>query len=295
MHDRGPRAHPAALRERRARLARRLAGRARPQELASVRGRRLGGRAGVGLGAPRGALARPARRAERASCCGTPRMMHPVAAARTHLPVGARRGLRRHVPRAVRAVYADVARGGPSADPDYPTFRDGHVENVLCDAVALSNRERRWVEVTRMKLGLLTAPFPRRSLEQVAAWAAGEGFEMLEVACWPAAGGERRRYAGTSHIDVSRLDAGAVRDVLDRHGLEISSLAYYPNNLHPDPAERRAANTHLQEGDRRRGEARRRRSSAPSSGATRRRTSPTTSASSERSGRGSSTTPSRAA
>ncbi len=96
-----------------------------------------------------------------------------------------------------------------------------------------------------MKLGLLTAPFPRRSLKQVAAWAAGEGFEMLEVACWPAAGGERRRYAGTSHIDVTRVDVGAVRDVLDRNGLEISSLAYYPNNLHPDPAERRAANTHL--------------------------------------------------
>jgi sugar phosphate isomerase/epimerase len=96
-----------------------------------------------------------------------------------------------------------------------------------------------------MKLGLLTAPFPRRSLAQVATWAAGEGFEMLEVACWPAAGAERRRYAGTSHIDVVKLDPAAVQDVLDRHGLEISSLAYYPNNLHPDPAERRAANTHL--------------------------------------------------
>jgi len=36
-----------------------------------------------------------------------------------------------------------------------------------------------------------------------------------------------------------------VRDVLDRHGLEISSLAYYPNNLHPDAAVRRAANAHL--------------------------------------------------
>ena len=96
-----------------------------------------------------------------------------------------------------------------------------------------------------MKLGLLTAPFPRRSLEQVAAWAAGTGFEMLEVASWPAAGAERRRYAGTSHIDVTNLDPGRVRDVLDRHGLEISSLAYYPNNLHPDAKERRAANTHL--------------------------------------------------
>jgi sugar phosphate isomerase/epimerase len=68
---------------------------------------------------------------------------------------------------------------------------------------------------------------------------------MLEVACWPASGGERRRYAGVSHIDVAKLDPGKARDTLDRHGLEISSLAYYPNNLHPDPAERRAANTHL--------------------------------------------------
>jgi len=68
---------------------------------------------------------------------------------------------------------------------------------------------------------------------------------MLEVACWPAGGGERRRYAGVAHIDVERLDPGKVRDVLDGHGLTISSLAYYPNNLHPDPGERRAANTHL--------------------------------------------------
>ncbi|HUF01765.1 MAG TPA: sugar phosphate isomerase/epimerase [Gaiellaceae bacterium] len=96
-----------------------------------------------------------------------------------------------------------------------------------------------------MKLGFLTAPFPRRSLARVAAWAASEGFEALEVACWPAAGAERRRYAGTSHIDVTRLDPGAVRDTLDRHGLEISALAYYPNNLHPDAAVRRAANAHL--------------------------------------------------
>jgi sugar phosphate isomerase/epimerase len=96
-----------------------------------------------------------------------------------------------------------------------------------------------------MKLGLLTAAFPRLSLERTAAWAAANGFAMLEVACWPASGGDRRRYAGVSHIDVEHFDPAKVRDVLERHGLEISSLAYYPNNLHPDPGERRAANTHL--------------------------------------------------
>jgi sugar phosphate isomerase/epimerase len=96
-----------------------------------------------------------------------------------------------------------------------------------------------------MRLGLLTAAFPRLTLEKTAAWASASGFEMLEVACWPAGGGERRRYAGVTHIDVERLDPVKVRDMLDRHGLAISSLAYYPNNLHPDAGERRAANTHL--------------------------------------------------
>ena len=66
-----------------------------------------------------------------------------------------------------------------------------------------------------MKLGLLTAAFPDLSLEEVAAWAASEGFETLEIACWPAAGGERRRYAGVSHIDVESFDADAVRELLE--------------------------------------------------------------------------------
>jgi sugar phosphate isomerase/epimerase len=96
-----------------------------------------------------------------------------------------------------------------------------------------------------VKLGLLTAAFPDLTLEQVADWAASAGFETLEIACWPAAGGERRRYAGVTHVDVDALDADAVRGSLGRHGLEISALAYYPNNLHPDPSHREAVNSHL--------------------------------------------------
>ncbi len=96
-----------------------------------------------------------------------------------------------------------------------------------------------------MKLGLLTAAFPDLSLGQVAEWAAPEGFEMLEVACWPSSGGERRRYAGVTHIDVESFDPDEVHETLARHGLEISSLAYYPNNLHPDDAHREVVNAHL--------------------------------------------------
>ena len=36
-----------------------------------------------------------------------------------------------------------------------------------------------------MKLGVLTAPFPETPLNDVADWAAAEGFEVLEIACWP--------------------------------------------------------------------------------------------------------------
>jgi sugar phosphate isomerase/epimerase len=96
-----------------------------------------------------------------------------------------------------------------------------------------------------VKLGLLTAAFPDLTLEQVAAWSAASGFEMLEVACWPAAGGERRRYAGVTHLDVDSFDPDSVHGMLARHGLEISSLAYYPNNLHPDDAHREQVNAHL--------------------------------------------------
>jgi sugar phosphate isomerase/epimerase len=99
-----------------------------------------------------------------------------------------------------------------------------------------------------MKLGLLTAAFPTLTLEEVASWASASGFEALEVACWPAGGSERRRYAGVSHIDVDAVDeerARGIRDLLDRHGLAISALAYYPNPLDPDPEVRLAAHEHL--------------------------------------------------
>ena len=89
-----------------------------------------------------------------------------------------------------------------------------------------------------MKLGLKTAALPTLDLDTLAGWAAGEGFQALEVACWPQVTGDRRRYAGVTHIDVEKLDAAAVRKSVDGRGLEISSLAYYPNNLDPDPTVR---------------------------------------------------------
>jgi sugar phosphate isomerase/epimerase len=101
-----------------------------------------------------------------------------------------------------------------------------------------------------MKLGILTAPFADRRLDEVADWAAGVGFEALEVACWPKATGPTRRYAGTSHLDVATIGAEAGREVLAglaEKGVEVSALAYYPNPLHPDASHRAEVIAHLKQ------------------------------------------------
>jgi sugar phosphate isomerase/epimerase len=98
-----------------------------------------------------------------------------------------------------------------------------------------------------MKLGLLTAAFPGKSLEEVAAWAAANGFEMLEIACWPV-GRAERRYAGVTTIDVASLTPAKVKEIhglLEKYNLPISSLGYYPNPLHPDPDHRTMVIEHL--------------------------------------------------
>jgi len=46
-------------------------------------------------------------------------------------------------------VYRDIAAGGPSAAPSYPTFADGHDALLVTEAVATSGRERRWTQVER--------------------------------------------------------------------------------------------------------------------------------------------------
>jgi sugar phosphate isomerase/epimerase len=96
-----------------------------------------------------------------------------------------------------------------------------------------------------MKLGFLTACLPQRSLEEIAAWAARAEYEALEVAAWPALGD--RPFTAT-HLDVDGFTAGdaeRVRNLFTGHDLTLSSLAYYDNNLHPDPAERAAVNAHV--------------------------------------------------
>lgn len=98
-----------------------------------------------------------------------------------------------------------------------------------------------------MQLGFVTAILPDLSLQEVASFAAGNGFSCLEVMCWPV-GKAERRYAGVTHIDVTSLnksEAKRIQDVVGEAGVSISSLGYYPNPLAPDKAEARAAVDHI--------------------------------------------------
>ena len=96
-----------------------------------------------------------------------------------------------------------------------------------------------------MRLGLLTACLPGEPLEDIAAWAGANGYRALEVAAWPDRPG---RDWEASHLDVESFgtqDAERVRALLSVHGLELSAVAYYENNLHQDLDVREAIHEHL--------------------------------------------------
>src|SRR5918911_478969 len=76
-----------------------------------------------------------------------PALLEPEAALRTTLPAGHAEGFADTFKELYRAVYGAVAAGGMPDEPDFPTFADGHRENVLAEAILRSARERRWVEV----------------------------------------------------------------------------------------------------------------------------------------------------
>jgi sugar phosphate isomerase/epimerase len=98
-----------------------------------------------------------------------------------------------------------------------------------------------------MQLGFVSAILPDFSLEEVLAFAAQNGFDCVELMCWPV-GQAERRYAGVTHIDVTNFsqgDAENVKALAQRYGVKISGLGYYPNPLAADPAERETYIAHI--------------------------------------------------
>jgi sugar phosphate isomerase/epimerase len=98
-----------------------------------------------------------------------------------------------------------------------------------------------------MMLGFVSAIVPDLSLEEVFAFASAERFGCVELMCWPP-GKADRRYAGVTHLDVTKFteaEAARVLALANKYSIAISGLGYYPNPLDPDPNHRAAVVDHL--------------------------------------------------
>lgn len=98
-----------------------------------------------------------------------------------------------------------------------------------------------------MKLGFVSAILDGWTFEEMIDTAAEMGYECVEVACWPQ-GKAERRYAGVSHIDVDNTSdeyIAHIKGYCADKGVEISSLAFYPNTMDGDLEKRATAITHL--------------------------------------------------
>lgn len=98
-----------------------------------------------------------------------------------------------------------------------------------------------------MKLGFVSAILDGWSFDEMMQIAHDMGYRCVEVACWPQ-GKAERRYAGVSHIDVEDLseeNLAHIHETCERLGVEISSLAFYPNTMDEDLEKRNANIAHL--------------------------------------------------
>ncbi len=76
-----------------------------------------------------------------------PSLMDPAACGYSVYPGGHTEGYPDTFAQLFKDFYAYIEAGDFAAKRRFPTFETGHVEMVLCDAIAVSGRERRWVKV----------------------------------------------------------------------------------------------------------------------------------------------------
>jgi sugar phosphate isomerase/epimerase len=98
-----------------------------------------------------------------------------------------------------------------------------------------------------MKLGFVSAILPDLNLGEVLSFARAQDFAVVEAMCWPT-GRAERRYAGVTHVDVTRLDAPKateIKTLLTESGVALSALGYYPNPLIADEGEAAVCIGHL--------------------------------------------------
>ena len=87
-----------------------------------------------------------------------PALMGVAGRAASALPGGHVEGFGDTFGALFRAIYADVVTGRPAGRPPYATFADGHDEMLVGEAIALSARLGRWVDVDRSELPNSSVP-----------------------------------------------------------------------------------------------------------------------------------------
>jgi predicted dehydrogenase len=76
-----------------------------------------------------------------------PSLMSPEARGYAAYPAGHAEGYPDTFVQLFRDFYGYIAAGDFKAPRSFPTFETGHHEVKLCEFIAVSARERRWVEV----------------------------------------------------------------------------------------------------------------------------------------------------
>jgi predicted dehydrogenase len=76
-----------------------------------------------------------------------PSLLSPEAQSTASYPGGHNEGFPDTFKQLYNKVYNYILAGDLDAKPDFPTFADGHYEQVLCEAIERSAREGSWVEV----------------------------------------------------------------------------------------------------------------------------------------------------
>lgn len=96
-----------------------------------------------------------------------------------------------------------------------------------------------------MKIGFLTACLPDLALDKIILWASNQGFKTLELAAWPY---ESDRDYQARQIDAANFnqdETKKIKNLFSMNNMEISALAYYDNNLHPELEKRAFYLEHL--------------------------------------------------
>lgn len=76
-----------------------------------------------------------------------PSLLSPEALSTVSYPGGHNEGFPDTFKQLYNKVYSYIQAGDFDVEPNFPTFADGHYEQVLCEAIETSAREGRWIEV----------------------------------------------------------------------------------------------------------------------------------------------------